>query len=135
MKLTHLKTNHTQNPLGFASDNPVLSWIVEDTPDKKQAAAQVIVSKEETFAQIIFDSGKVAGDEINSLAYSPGIALSPRTRYFWKVRVWGETESAESDPAWFETAKMGEPWQAQWITPDFRDNQTHPYLFKIFEIP
>jgi alpha-L-rhamnosidase len=135
MKITLLKTNHVKNPLGFALDNPVLSWIVEDTPDKKQTAAQVIASKDETFAQIIFDSGKVAGDEIDSLAYRPGITLSPRTRYFWKVRVWGEADCAESDPAWFETAKMGEPWQAQWITPDFHDNQAHPYLFKNFELP
>ena len=135
MKITHLKTNHPRNPLGFALDNPVLSWIVEDTPDKKQTAAQVVIAKDEAFAHILFDSGKVTGAGIDSLAYRPDIFLSPRTRHYWKVRVWGETESAESDPAWFETAKMDEPWQAQWITPDFRDNQTHPYLFKNFELP
>ena len=135
MKITHLKTNHIQNPLGFAIEKPVLSWIVEDTPDKKQFAAQVVVSKDKAFSQILFDSGKVNGAGIDSLAYRLNINLAPRTRYFWKVRVWGETESVESETAWFETAKMDEPWQAQWITPDFRDNQIHPYLFKIFELP
>jgi len=135
MKITYLKTNHIQDPMGFSLEKPVFSWIVRDTPDKKQTAAQVVIAKDEAFAQILFDSGKVAGDGIDSLAYRPDINLAPRTRYFWKARVWGETESAESETAWFETAKMDEPWQAQWITPDFRDKQIHPYLFKRFELP
>jgi alpha-L-rhamnosidase len=135
MKIACLKTNHVQNPLGFALDPLLFSWIVEDTQDKKQSAAQVVISKDDAFKQIIFDSGKVNGAGIDSLAYYPNISLSPRTHYLWKVRVWGETESAESETAWFETAKMDEPWQAQWITPDFRDNQTHPYLFRNFELP
>lgn len=135
MRITHLKTNHIQNPLGFSLGKPVLSWIVENTPDKKQTAAQVMISKDKAFLQILFDSGKVNGAGIDSLAYPPDIPLSPRTRYYWKVRVWGETESAESETAWFETAKMNEPWQAQWVAPDFRDKKTHPYLFKSFELP
>jgi alpha-L-rhamnosidase len=135
MKITRLKTNHVRNPLGFDFDAPILSWIVEDTPDKRQSAAQVMIAKDETFAQILFDSGKVSGAQIDSVAYRPKISLTPRTRYIWRVRVWGESESAESETAWFETAKMDEPWQAQWITPTFWDNQTHPYLFKNFALP
>ncbi|MCX6068175.1 MAG: family 78 glycoside hydrolase catalytic domain [Chloroflexi bacterium] len=135
MKITRLKTNHVKKLLGFALDKPVLSWIVEDTRDKKQTASQVVISQDDAFTQILFDSGKVSGAEIDSIAYRPNIPLSPRTRYFWKVRVWGETESAESETTWFETAKMGEPWQAQWITPDFQDHDTHPFLFKNFELP
>ena len=115
MKITHHKTNHIVNPLGFALEKPTFSWIVEDTHDTAQTAAQVLVSRDRDFEQIIFDSGKVDGPGIDSLAYRPPIRLKPRTRYFWKVRVWGETESAESDTAWFETAKMDEDWQAeQW---------------------
>ena len=34
-----------------------------------------------------------------------------------------------------ETAKMGEPWQADWITPDWDDNQVHPILYRQFELP
>ena len=135
MKITHLKTNHIVNPLGFALDRPTFSWIVEDTRDTVQTAAQILVSHDEAFEQILFDSGRVEGSTIDSLAYRPPIDLAPRTRYYWKVRVWGETERAESDPAWFETAKMGEGWQATWITPDFEDNQTHPILYRQFELP
>ena len=71
MKITLLKTNHIKNPLGFSLDKPVFSWTVEDTQDKKQISAQVIVSKDEGFTQILFDSGKVDGSEINSRCLSP----------------------------------------------------------------
>src|SRR5690606_35640981 len=40
-----------------------------------------------------------------------------------------------SDTAWFETAKMDEAWQAQWITPDFEDNRIHPILYHHFDLP
>ena len=135
MKITHLKTNHISNSLGFAIEKPSLSWIVEDTPDQAQTAAQVMIASDPGFQNLRFDSGKVAGGEIDSLAYVPDIALASRTRYYWKVKVWGETEQAVSEAAWFETAKMEEPWQAQWITPDMGDDQIHPYLFKRFDLP
>ncbi len=135
MKITHLKTNHIINPLGFALEKPTFSWIVEDTFDKVQTAAQVWASLDSNFEQIIFDSGRVEGTMIDSLAYRPPISLRPRTRYFWKVRVWGETESGESDTVWFETSKMGEAWQAAWITPDWEDNRLHPILLQNFDLP
>jgi alpha-L-rhamnosidase len=135
VKIAHLKTNHVVNPLGFAIEKPVLSWIVEDTADTQQTAAQVLISYDDAFDQVIFDSGKVEGSGIDSLAYRLPITLKPRTRCFWKVRVWGETESAESETAWFETGKMTEGWQAAWITPDFADNRVHPTLFKAFDLP
>lgn len=134
MKITHLRTNHLVNPLGFAIERPTFSWIVEDTSDRVQTAAQILVSHDRGFEQVIFDSGRVAGQTIDSLAYRPPITLEACTRYFWKVRVWGETESAESETAWFETAKMGGDWQAQWITPDWDDTQRHPILYQHFEL-
>ena len=135
MKITHLKTNHIANPLGFAIEKPTFSWIVEDTGDKVQTAAQILVSRDGDFQRVIFDSGRVDGPSIDSLAYRPPIQLKPRTRYFWKVRVWGETENAESDTAWFETSKMDEDWQAEWITPDGEDNQNHPIMHQSFDLP
>ncbi|MFN8371342.1 MAG: family 78 glycoside hydrolase catalytic domain [Anaerolineae bacterium] len=134
MKITHLKTNHIDNPLGFAIEQPSFSWIVEDTSDTVQTAAQVLVSRDASFTQIIFDSGRVEGQGIDSLAYHPTLPLAARSRYYWKVRVWGESESAESDVAWLETAKMDETWQAQWIMPDWDDNQLHPILHRQFEL-
>lgn len=135
MKITHLKTNHIVNPLGFALEQPTFSWIVDDTYDTVQTAAQVQVGLDREFRHIIFDSGKVEGNHIDSLAYRPTLTLEPRTRYFWQVTVWGETESATSEIAWFETAKQDEPWQAQWITPAFEDRRQHPILYRSFDLP
>jgi len=56
LKITHLKTNHVQNPLGFVLEPLVFSWIVEDTPDKKQISQQVLTPKDDTFKRNIFDT-------------------------------------------------------------------------------
>jgi len=135
VRITQLKTNRIANPLGFAIEQPAFSWIAEDTSDTVQAAAQVLVSYDRHFEHVLFDSGRVDGPAIDSLAYRPPIELKPRTRCYWKVRVWGETERAESDVAWFETAKMDESWQAAWITPDWDDRGLHPILYRFFNLP
>lgn len=134
MKITHLKTNHIINPLGYAIDTPTFTWMVEDTTDTIQTSAQVQVSLDADFSKLVFDSGKVEGNGIDSLAYRPKLSLAPYTRYYWKVGVWGETEHTVSEVAWFETAKMDDDWQAQWITPNFEDNQTHPILYHSFKL-
>jgi alpha-L-rhamnosidase len=135
MKISHLKTNRIINLLGFALGIPSFSWIVDETSDRKQTAAQVLVAGDPAFERILFDSGKLPGNAIDSLAYSPELILQPRTRYYWKVRVWGETEEAESCTSWFETSKMDEPWQAEWITPDFVNRESHPVMFKTIVLP
>ncbi|MBZ0305822.1 MAG: family 78 glycoside hydrolase catalytic domain, partial [Anaerolineae bacterium] len=109
--------------------------IVEETYDTVQTAAQLLVSDDSYFQQVVFDSGRVEGAGINSVNYTPPIHLKPRTRYFWKVRVWGETENAESETAWFETSKQDETWQAAWITPAWKDHQKHPILYQHFDLP
>ena len=43
MKLTHLRTNHVETPLGLYLEHPVFSWVAEDTTDKRQVAAQIVV--------------------------------------------------------------------------------------------
>ena len=135
MKIVHLKTNGIVNSLGFAMDKPTFSWIVEDTNDTIQTAAQIMISYDDNFEQVLFDSDQVIGQIIDSQAYCPPIELKPYTRYYWKVRVWGETEHAESGSAWFETAKMDDRWQAEWITPDWEDNTIHPILYHQFNVP
>ncbi|MFT8349596.1 family 78 glycoside hydrolase catalytic domain [Clostridium saccharoperbutylacetonicum] len=133
MKVISLKTNHIENPLGFTIEKPRLSWIATDTQSKYQEAAQVQISLDEAFEIIIFDSTK--RNDIDSLSYIPEITLSPRTRYFWRVTVWGDAgDFATSEAAWFETAKMEERWQAKWITPSFTKDK-HPIIRKLFNLP
>lgn len=116
MKVVHLHTNHHCNPLGFALDPLTLSFQVEGARSTRQQAARIEIALDEAFSQPVFDSGKAAA--ISSLAYRPQMTLQPRTRYFWRVTVWGDLadEMATSDVAWFETGKLDERWSAQWIT-------------------
>lgn len=132
MKIKNLKTNRITNPLGFDLGKPRLSYVAYDTTAKKQTAAQIQVSLNEDFSNIVFDSGK--SGEIDSLAFELPLKLEPYTRYFWRVTVWGDNgETATSDPAWFETAKLSESWDAKWITPDL-DKEIHPVLSKDFTL-
>jgi alpha-L-rhamnosidase len=132
MRITNLKTNRIINPLGFDLGKPSLSYIPCDTTASKQAAAQVQVALDIDFKEIVFDSGK--NEDIDSLAYELAIRLKPRTRYYWRVTVWADNgETATSEPAWFETAKMEEPWSAKWITPDL-DSGIHPVLTRKFKL-
>ncbi|MGH4052700.1 MAG: alpha-L-rhamnosidase N-terminal domain-containing protein [Clostridium sp.] len=81
---------------------------------------------------IIFDSGKK--EDIDSLSYNVPIEFKPRTRYFWRVMVWGDAEDyAVSENAWFETSKIYEPWHGKWITPSF-DKEIHPLIRKDFQL-
>jgi alpha-L-rhamnosidase len=50
------------------------------------------------------------------------------------VTVWADNgDEATSEIAWFETAKMSEPWDAKWITPDL-DQEVHPILSREFDL-
>jgi alpha-L-rhamnosidase len=132
MKIKNLKTNRITNPLGFDLGKPRLSFVAYDTTAKKQSAAQIQVALEKEFLNIVFDSGK--SEEIDSLVFELPLKFEPCTRYYWRVTVWGDNgDVATSDPAWFETAKLTEPWNAKWITPDL-DKDVHPVLSKDFNL-
>ncbi len=128
MKLTHLRTNHVETPLGLELGKPIFSWVAEETSDKKQAAAQITVQL--TDGTEIYNSGK--REDISSLGFEAPVSLSARTRYQWAVTVWGDGGDTASADSWFETSKMEEPWQASWIAADFEDNEVQPLLAKEF---
>ncbi|MEH7493840.1 alpha-L-rhamnosidase [Neobacillus niacini] len=135
MRISHLRTNQIQNPLGFELNRLSLSWITESGDSKSvfQKAAQVTIATDENFDHILFDSGK--SSEIDSLAFTPDIQLKARTRYYWRVTVWGDAgDQIISEKAWFETAKMDEPWAGKWIAPDM-DKDIHPLIRRNFNLP
>src|SRR4051812_36056943 len=135
MIISNLRTNHVVNPLGFEFDRLSLSWVTESgvSPSIYQSAARVEIAADSDFKTILFDSGKNV--EIDSLAYYPDITLKPRTRYYWQVTVWGDAgDVVTSETAWFETAKMNEPWKGKWISPEL-DKEIHPLIRKNFTLP
>ncbi|MCD8232501.1 MAG: glycoside hydrolase family 78 protein [Clostridiales bacterium] len=114
MKITGLKTNHLANPLGYEIQNLTVSFRVEETEGKYPEAIRIQAAKDADFVDVVYDSGKksdicMSGERLT-------FAMEPRTRYYWKAEVWADNgDYAESEAAWFETAKMDEPWDAKWL--------------------
>jgi alpha-L-rhamnosidase len=132
MKVADLKTNHIVNPLGFELGKPHFSYIVTDTQAKKQVAARIVVALDEEMTDIIEDTGK--SSDISSLDYELKAQLKPRTRYYWNVEVFADNgETAKSETAWFETAKMEEGFLGVFITP-VMDPDYHPVMKKTIKV-
>lgn len=133
MKIVRCRTNHLENPLGYAFTHITVTWQVEEALSKHQEAARIQVSETEDMKKIIYDTGK--DEKLSSLGVMLPVHLKPRTRYYWQVTVWGDAdERAISDVNWFETGKMEEHWEAEWITPGSWEGKNHPYLRKHFHI-
>ena len=130
ISVTELRCNHIKNPLGYQiGEKPRLSWIVECS-ENPLAKTSVDVATDEAFSNIIFSSGQ--DKAIDSLCFVPEITMQPRMRYYWRVTVKTETETAHKE-SWFETAKMDEAWTAKWLAPASQ-TERHPILFSDFEV-
>ena len=130
-----LLVNRLQNPLGHELYGiPRLSWTVEANGPAQGMRTRVQIAGDADFTMPVFDSGLQEG--ISGIAYTPAMERPlPRTRYFWRVQgTLANGEEAVSETAWFETAKLSEPWTAEWITPDFPEDW-HPVLTREFTLP
>ena len=122
MEVYRLRTNHIKNPMGYKFGNPVFSWCVRESMGTATEASRVEVMRGQ---ERIADTGWA---QLDSLATQlPDLVLEPRTRYEWRVSVRTDAgEEATSEPAWFETGKMEEPWQASWIVCPGEGSSRHP---------
>jgi alpha-L-rhamnosidase len=115
-----LRVDNLENPLGIDDAAPKFSWQLRDaTPGAKQTAYQLMVaSSPELLSQgkpDIWDSGRIESGQSLNVRYG-GPVLKASTRYFWCVRLWGHSEYAASEKAWWETGLMSQaPWRAPWI--------------------
>ena len=131
MQITTMLTNRMCNPLGVELGAvPRLSWVIETKGNEKAGpipAARVQVALDSGFNTVLWDSG--FREDLDRVACPVQIALKSRTRYYWRVSL----QTITSETAWFETAKLEEPWVAHWISPDF-DPAWHPELFSSFSV-
>lgn len=121
-KVLNLMVNYRRNPLGMDDLIPRLSWQIQaQTRGFIQSAYQIQAGYDPSFeaeAELVWDTGKVVSDSSVHIEYR-GQTLLPRTRYFFRVRVWDfrDYASAWSEPAYWETALLStQNWQASWIT-------------------
>lgn len=132
MKIVHLRVNHLKNPLGYDFPYLILSWKIIEAKAGFSDQVQVIISEKEDMSKPVYDSGIM--NDFRQCQINADIRLKPRTRYFWKVSVRNQNgESAESQIAWFETAKREEAWEADFIGTK-EDKQKMPVLYRDFQI-
>ncbi len=113
-----LQVEYLTNPVGIDARTPRFSWWLQsELRGVKQVAYQIVVAKDENYTREVWNSGKVNSCRSVHVSYE-GPALSPSTRYYWKVAVWNNKTGKETsaEKAYFETGLMDEGWSgAQWI--------------------
>ena len=107
MKISHLKVNGVEAPLGYRFDYLTFSWRFEGQLEES-GECRVEVSKTETFSEILWCG--TTKSSFNTISTDSNF-LEPKTKYYWRVR-FDKFEAVST----FETSKMNEPWEAKWIS-------------------
>ena len=107
MKISHLKVNGVEAPLGYRFDHLTFSWRLEGHLEES-VECRVEVSKAETFSEILWSGTTKSSFNIIS---TDSNFLEPKTKYYWRV-CFSNLEAVST----FETSKMNEPWKAKWIS-------------------
>ena len=140
-----LVCEYKTDPLGIDIRQPRLSWkITAENRDWTQQAYQLHVATTRggllSERDLVWDSGRVASGDSIHRPYQ-GAALRSSQRYYWRVRVWDETEapSGWSDVAFWEMSLLdASDWTAEWITPGWEDDidsaPPAPMLRRVFEL-
>ena len=130
MRVTGLKTEQLDAPLGLELAHPRLSWRLEsDRPGAAQSAYRVRVAASPGVLAAggadLWDSGQVASGATFDIAYA-GAPLEARQRCWWTVEVWDEA-GAPADPAPVATWEMSllDPadWAAKWLAVETEEDR------------
>ncbi len=136
MRAIHLQTEYLRNPMGIDITGPRFFWNCEG--GVRQSAWQIVATDD--CGEIVWDSGKVAGDKMAQVSYR-GRSLKSRERINWKVKLWDEqdVEGEWSESASFEMGLLDKKdWKASWITGAYKlsKKERYPvdYFRKKFEV-
>ena len=126
MQAIRLKIEHLIDPIGVDFTAPRLYW--NCIGGRKQTAYQ-IVAADDNSGRVLWDSGRV--ESAAMCAKWGGAPVPPKTKVFWKVRLWDETDSVgDWTEATFETGIN--TWSAEWITGDYKVNKKERYPVDCF---
>lgn len=116
MKITGLRTDYFENPLGIESTQPLFYWRLEsDRPGAAQTAYRIDAGSTPGGTDL-WNSGRIESGETTHIPYG-GSPLSSRQRVYWHVHVWDETGAeTKSENAFFELGLLDKSeWQGEWI--------------------
>ena len=128
MKLTRLKINGIPTPLGYTLDTPTLSWNVEEAKGKQLKNVQIKVTTDPNFEHLVFET---SGSDLSCTGTALDFPLEPRTRYYVQLQATDDKYDSATENTWFETGKLTEHWDANWIAPQKKD-AFHPIFSKTF---
>lgn len=128
MKITRMKINGIETPMGFANETLDVSWNVEEAVGKYAIQVKIEAALDETFQEIVYAA---ENKNFSCTGTRLEMVLKPRTRYFVRITVTDEMGESASGITWFETGKMDEEWIAEWISPTEED-LFHPIMRKKF---
>lgn len=130
MKITQIKINGVHEPVGFALDGIDVSWKVTETDSKKATASRLEIVKACEPDKVL---AAKEGNDLDFTGEKMDVALQPRTDYIVRVCVQGDAGDSACEESHFETGKMNEEWQAEWIAPD-KEDECHPLMKKAFSV-
>lgn len=121
-KITYLRCEYLETPLGVDALQPRLSWNIEsDERGQTQTAYQVLVASSQSRLRRnegdVWDSGKTAGSRVSQVAVT-GKPLESAKRYYWKVRIWDKEgkPSPYSRASYWEMGLLSsQDWHGRWI--------------------
>ena len=124
MKISNLRVNGIREPIGFDCSSLSLSWNVDETESREQINARIEVAADASFQRILFVK---ENPNLRQSGEPVSLSLLPRTRYYWRITVWGDLGDAASSSSWFFTGKLDETWKAFWIAAP-KGASYHPVL-------
>ncbi|MDD2300704.1 MAG: alpha-L-rhamnosidase N-terminal domain-containing protein, partial [Fermentimonas sp.] len=128
VKLTSLKVEMQENPVGIRTTAPRFSWqLTSLKPDLQQQSYQIQVAQSEndltSEKNLLWDSGIVDDDNTILIPYK-GEELNSRGKYYWRLKVitnHGETGWSEIN-SWSMALLNDSDWKAKWIGEDSMSN-------------
>lgn len=123
MNISKILINHMTEPLGFQLDDLRIDFVVE-AHHFVELKKQLTIWTEDA-QEPIYQTEKLLFE--NNYFEVP-LELSPRTRYQVKITLFDEKNNQVSGESFFETGKMTEPFEADWIA--HSDKSIQNTLFK-----
>ena len=130
-----LKTISSRHHFATDNTNPVLSWSIAHTErEATQSCVRVLVSRDRTFTDIVWDSGKIYNYYKQEITYNGEHTLEGGTLYLWKVIWWdqdGVSVTSEEIGHFLAVTLTDNDWNnAHWISAPENSDITSPTFAK-----
>lgn len=128
MKVTNLKTEYLDNPIGIDTVKPRLMWNVEDCI--KQNAFEIEAYDE--YGNKLLDTGLVNS---SSMHYDWNEKEADYcSRVYWKIKAYDENNNPSNySEAYFEIGLPKQKWEADWISGNYKVDKKKRYPVDCFK--